>query len=147
MESIVEFILQIIAVLGAVGLTALISLAAWRIFKYKLPEDKETTIRKWIQAFILQAEEKYLKKEIVDQFNWVWNKAQDKFPWLGFVETSDLIHQEIPKLAPLGIGAAGKAYLKKIQLPSGLTGPGSGAGSITPETGGVPEPAAAGTGG
>ena len=146
MDFIVDGLLQGIAVLLALGLTALVSFAAWRIFKYKIPADKEASIRRTLQHYILQAEEKYLKREITDKFHWVWGQALKKFPGLGGLEASDIIHQEIPKLAPLGVGLAGKDLLKKTRLSLPLTGPGSGAGSATGETGGPLRPSAGGTG-
>jgi len=146
MDFIVNGALSVAAVLIAAGLTALVSLAAWRIFKYKIPADKEATIRRTLQNFILQAEEKYLKREITDKFHWVWGQALKKFPGLGSLEVTDLIHQEIPKLAPLGVGLAGKDLLKKTQLSLPLTGPGSGAASATGGGNGTPQPSAATTG-
>jgi len=147
MDFIVNGALSVAAVLIAAGLTALISLAAWRIFRYKLPADKEATIRRTLQHYILQAEEKYLKREITDKFHWVWGQALQKVPGLGGLEASDIIHQEIPKLAPLGVGLAGKELLKKTQLSLPLTGKGSGEVCDTGGGNGAPQPSADGTGG
>ena len=156
MESaIIDVVFNAAAYLAAFGLLAVILLAAGKL-GIEVSQEWREKFRRTVRGFILTVEEKHLREGAEKKLGEVFKRMREKWPVLHMMGVlnptvnDEIVSEEITRLAPLGIGKAGKQYLdrvKKTPPASGLTGPGSGEDSTTPANGGASGPAAAGTGG